>query len=211
MQQNIIKAIDERYSSLAGSSCCLSCGTALNFSSPEPGETGVDLGSGRGNDVFKIAEIVGKKGLAVGIDISEGMLDKARSRAEELNITNATFIKSELEEIPLKNEVADFVISNCTINHSHAKESVWKEIHRILKKGGRFVVSDIYSLEAVPEEFRNDPAAVAECWAGAVRKDEYLNTILGTGFINLRILQESEPYEKGKIVVASFTVYGEKQ
>jgi ubiquinone/menaquinone biosynthesis C-methylase UbiE len=210
MQQTYTKAIDERYSKLAGSSCCLSCGSALTFSSPKPGETGVDLGSGRGNDVFKIAELVGNKGYAIGIDISDGMLGKARSRAEELSIKNVSFIKSELEEITLKNEVADFVISNCTINHSYDKESVWKEIHRILKKGGRFVVSDIYSLEAVPEEFRKDPEAVAECWAGAVRKDKYLGTIMDTGFVNLKILQESEPYKKGKIEVASFTVYGEK-
>jgi arsenite methyltransferase len=211
MQQTFTKAIDERYSKLAGSSCCLSCGTALNFSSPKPGETGVDLGSGRGNDVFKIAEIVGETGFAIGIDISEGMLDKARSRAAELKIKNTMFVKSELEEIPLKNDVADFVISNCTINHSYHKESVWREIYRMLKKGGRFVVSDIYSQEDVPEEFRSNPDAVAECWAGAVTKDEYLKTIVNTGFVNLRILQESEPYEKGKIIVSSFTIYGEKQ
>ena len=81
MKQTITKAIDERYSKLAGGSSCLSCGTAPNYSNPKAGETGVDLGSGRGNDVFKIAEIVGRNGRAFGIDISDGMLDKARVRA----------------------------------------------------------------------------------------------------------------------------------
>jgi ubiquinone/menaquinone biosynthesis C-methylase UbiE len=211
MQQTITKAIDERYSKLAGSSCCLSCGTALSYSNPKTGETGVDLGSGRGNDVFKISEKVGADGWAIGVDISEGMLDKARARAEELNLQNVSFIKSQLESIGLENEAADFVISNCTINHSQDKESVWKEVNRILKKGGRFVISDIYSLKPVPIEYRNDPEAVAQCWAGAVQKDEYLQTIQNAGFKNIKILQESEPYEKGKIVVASFTVFGEKQ
>jgi SAM-dependent methyltransferase len=211
MQQTITKAIDERYSKLAGSSCCLSCGTALSYSNPKTGETGVDLGSGRGNDVFKISEKVGADGWAIGVDISEGMLDKARARAEELNLQNVSFIKSQLESIGLENEAADFVISNCTINHSQDKESVWKEVNRILKKGGRFVISDIYSLKPVPIEYRNDPEAVAQCWAGAVQKDEYLQTIQNAGFKNIKILQESEPYEKGEIVVASFTVFGEKQ
>ena len=211
MQQTITKAIDERYSKLAGSSCCLSCGTALSYSDPKAGETGVDLGSGRGNDVFTISEKVGANGRAIGIDISGGMLDKARDRAKELDLKNVRFIKSQLEFIDLENETADFIISNCTINHSQDKESVWKEINRILKKGGRFVVSDIYTLESVPEEYRNDPEAVAECWAGAVLKDEYIQTIQNAGFKNIKILQESEPYDKGRIVVASFTVYGEKQ
>ena len=123
------------------------------------------------------------------------MLDRARTRAEELDLKNVRFIKSELESIVLENKVADFVISNCTINHSRDKESVWKEINRILKKGGRFVISDIYSLKPVPEEYRDDPEAVAECWAGAVTKDEYLQTIKNSGFKNIKILQESEPYE----------------
>lgn len=210
MSMNASGAINKRYSELAESSCCLSCGAALSHCAPEPGEVGVDLGSGRGNDVLRIAEIVGEQGFAYGVDIADGMLESARRRAERLGVHNAGFVKSELEEIDLDDEVADFVISNCTINHARNKQAVWKQIFRILKPGGRFVVSDIYANVEVPEEYRNDPAQVAECWAGAATRDEYLQTVLRTGFVNIEIVEESLPYNKGEIQVASITLAGKK-
>ena len=121
------------------------------------------------------------------------------------------FIKSELENIKLQTETANLVISNCTINHASDKFRVWSEIERILKKSGRFVVSDIYSIGEVPEEYRNDPEAVAECWAGSVTKQEYLDTLMKVGFKDIEIIEESAPYEKGKIEVASFTITGRKK
>ena len=148
--------INERYSKLAEDTCCLSCGGAINFSDPKPGEVCVDLGYGRGNDVIRMAQVVGDKGFVYGIDISDGMIEKANRNATKLEISNVKFIKSELESIQLPSNIADLVISNCTINHAMDKKSVWNEIHRILKKGGRFVISDIYSLEDVPEEYKND-------------------------------------------------------
>ena len=202
--------INKRYGNLAESTCCLSCGGALNFSNPQPGEVCVDLGCGRGNDVIRMAQAVGDNGLAYGIDITDGMLEKAKSNAARLEISNAQFIKSELEDIKLPSGIADLVISNCTINHASDKPAVWKEIFRILKKGGRFVVSDIYSLNEVPEEYKNDPAAVAECWAGAIEKDIYLKILEQAGFNNITIIEESQPYPKGKIEVASFTIAGQK-
>ncbi len=210
MDFKIEEAINTRYSELAGSTCCLSCGTALAFGDPLPGEICVDLGSGRGNDVLRLSEEVGKKGFVYGIDISDGMLEKASKRAANLGIENVKFIKSELESLPLPDGTADLLISNCTINHAEDKQSAWNEIFRILKPGGRFVVSDIYSIEQVPEEYASDPQAVAECWAGAATKDAYLNTVVGAGFSDLRILEESLPYQKEKIEVASFTLYGVK-
>ena len=210
MSMNASGAINKRYSELAESSCCLSCGAALSHCAPEPGEVGVDLGSGRGNDVLRIAEIVGEQGFAYGVDIADGMLESARKRAERLGVHNAGFVKSELEEIDLDDEVADFIISNCTINHARDKQAVWKQIFRILKPGGRFVVSDIYANVEVPEEYRNDTALVAECWAGAATRDEYLQTVLRTGFVNIEIVEESLPYDKGEIQVASITLAGKK-
>lgn len=210
MSMNASGAINKRYSELAESSCCLSCGAALSHCAPEPGEVGVDLGSGRGNDVLRIAEIVGEQGFAYGVDIADGMLESARKRAERLGVHNAGFVKSELEKIDLDDEVADFVISNCTINHARNKQAVWKQIFRILKPGGRFVVSDIYANVEVPEEYRNDTALVAECWAGAATRDEYLQTVLRTGFVNIEIVEESLPYDKGEIQVASITLAGKK-
>lgn len=203
-------AINERYSKLAEDSCCLSCGGAINYAEPKEGEICVDLGCGRGNDVIRMAQTVGDKGLAYGLDISDGMIEKAKKNAEKLGVDNVMFVKSELESLRLPSNVADLLISNCTLNHASDKTAVWNEIFRVLKKGGRFVVSDIYSTEDVPEEYRNDPEAVAECWAGSVRKDVYLDTIKAAGFNNITIIEESKPYSKGKIEVSSFTIAGQK-
>jgi len=202
--------IDKRYSTLAESSCCLSCGGAINYSGASEGEICVDLGSGRGTDAMRLAETVGERGFVYGVDISEGMLQKARNTAERLGIANVNFIRSNLENINIEDNKADLVISNCTINHASDKQSVWSEVFRILKKGGRFVVSDIYSVNPIPEEYRNDPVAVAECWAGSVTRDEYLGQLSEAGFSDLRIIEESEPYEKGRALVASWTIAGQK-
>ncbi len=203
--------IDKRYSQLAESTCCLSCGGAINHARPVQGEVCVDLGSGRGTDVLRLAEAVGNKGFVSGIDISEGMLQKARNTAERLGVKNVEFIKSTLEKINLPDGKTDLVISNCTINHAADKQSVWNEIYRVLKIGGRFVVSDIYSTEPVPEEYRKDPVAVSECWAGSVTKEEYLEQLRNAGFININIIEESAPYEKGMIRVVSWTIAGFKE
>ena len=210
MSSETVKAIDTRYGELAESSCCLSCGGAINHSNAKEGEVCVDLGSGRGTDVLRMAEEVGSKGHAYGIDISDGMLEKAKKTASKLGIENATFLKAELEALPLEESSVDLVISNCTINHASDKEAVWEEIYRILKGGGRFVVSDIYSTEPVPEEYRNDPQAIAECWAGSVTRDEYIMQLADAGFSDVQVLEESEPYEKGSIKVVSWTIYGTK-
>jgi arsenite methyltransferase len=204
------KEIDKRYSTLAESNCCLSCGGAINYSRASKGETCVDLGSGRGTDVLRLAETVGDSGFVYGIDISEGMLQKARNTAKHLSATNVRFINSPLEKINLASSTADLVISNCTINHSSDKQAVWNEVFRILKMGGRFVVSDIYSVNPVPDTYRNDPVAVSECWAGAVTRDEYLEQLEKAGFTSVSIIEESNPYEKASITVCSWTIAGNK-
>jgi ubiquinone/menaquinone biosynthesis C-methylase UbiE len=202
--------INKRYGDLAESTCCLSCGGALNFSDAGSGEVCVDLGSGRGTDVIRLSETVGKDGFVYGIDISDGMIRKAVNTAENLGIKNVRFILSPLEKIDLDDNIADVVISNCTINHSSDKQTVWNEIFRILKKGGRFIVSDIYAIEPVADEFRNDPVAISECWAGSVTRIEYLEQLKNAGFSSIRVMEESAPYEKGKAKVSSWTIAGEK-
>lgn len=204
------KAIEARYGELAESSCCMSCGTAAARCKPEPGQVCLDLGSGRGTDVLRLAEIVGPTGHAYGIDVTEAMLEKARKTAAKLGVTNATFLHSDLEKLALPDGAVDWVTSNCVLNHAGDKARVWREIARVMKKGGQFVVSDIYAVEPVAEEHRNDPAAIAECWAGAVTKEEYLLHILRAGLIDVRILEEGEPYAKGKARVVSFTISGRK-
>jgi arsenite methyltransferase len=203
--------INKRYSDLAETSCCLSCGGALNHSDARLNEVCVDLGSGRGSDVLRLAESVGQNGFVYGIDISEGMIKKSVDTSKRLGVSNVKFIQSTLEKISLENNIADLIISNCTINHSADKQAVWNEIYRILKPGGRFVISDIYSENPVPDEYKNDPVAIAECWAGSVTRSEYLENLRKAGFSSPEIIEESEPYSKGKVIVASWTLAGIKQ
>ncbi len=138
------------------------------------------------------------------------MLEKARKNAEKLEVVNVQFIKCELEKLELADKTADLVISNCTLNHASDKQTVWNEIFRIMKKGGRFVVSDIYATSPIPDEYRNDPVAIAECWAGAVTRQEYMQHLTNAGFASVEIIEESAPYAKGKAEVASFTIAGKK-
>jgi ubiquinone/menaquinone biosynthesis C-methylase UbiE len=152
-----------------------------------------------------MAELTGPSGIAYGVDISRGMIEKAKKNARKFNITNVRFIQSELETLPLDDNSIHVVISNCTINHTKDKLAVYKEINRILHKDGRIIISDIYSLEKVPEDYASDPVAVAECWAGAITKEEYIHILGQAGFKDMVIVEESEPYDKGKIMVASFT------
>ncbi|MCX6304508.1 MAG: methyltransferase domain-containing protein [Bacteroidetes bacterium] len=205
-----IKEINHRYSELAESECCLSCGGAIHYAEPVAGEVCVDLGSGRGTDVLRMAASVGETGFVYGIDISDGMLEKARRNAEKFGISNVSFIRCELEKLELADNTANLVISNCTLNHATNKQAVWNEIYRILKKGGRFVISDIYATKAIADEYRNDPVAVAECWAGSVTRDEYMQQLEKAGFTSVEIIEESAPYAKGNAEVASFTIAGKK-
>lgn len=206
----ITEAINDRYTNLSETSCCLSCGGAINHAGAMPGEVCLDLGSGRGNDVIRLAEEVGNNGYVYGLDISEGMIAKATANLKKFEVGNAEIIQAELERIPLENNSINLVISNCTINHASDKPAVWNEVYRILKSGGRFVVSDIYATKPIAEEYRTDPLAVAECWAGSVTRAEYLTMLEAAGFNDIKILEESDPYPKGKAEVASLTISGIK-
>lgn len=203
--------IQKRYNDLAGDDCCLSCGGAINYADIREGDVCVDLGCGKGTDVIRMAQRCGESGKAYGIDVAEEMLKKAKIAAEKLSIKNAYFIKSPIDEIEIEDSSVDVLVSNCAINHAPDKKKVFNEIFRILKYGGFFVISDIYSSQEVPEEYKNDETAVAECWAGAVTKDEYLRVIEGAGFKDISIFEESSPYPKGKIEVSSFTIAARKK
>ena len=202
--------INKRYTELATTGCCLSCGGAVNYAEAKPDEVCVDLGSGRGTDVLRLAETVGSGGFVYGIDIADGMIEKAIKTAKSLGVSNVNFLKSTLEEIKLNDAIADLIISNCTINHASDKQAVWNEIFRILKKGGRFVISDIYSTTPVPEEYKNDPEAIAKCWAGSVTRSEYLKQVETAQFSTITILEESAPYIKGKVMMVSWTIAATK-
>jgi len=210
INEQVKESINIRYSKLAEKSCCLSCGGAYSYARVQEGETCLDLGSGRGLDVIRMSEDTGPSGFAYGVDIADGMLEKAKRNAEKFNISNVEFVKSELDNLPFDNDVIDVAISNCTINHAKDKLAVYKEIHRVLSKDGRIVISDIYSVGEVPPEYARDPQAVAECWAGAITKEKYIHILNQAGFKEMTIAEESDPYPKGKIKVSSFTFIAKK-
>lgn len=202
-------AINGRYASLVDGCGSLACGGALDLAAPAPGEVLVDLGSGRGGDVMRAARQVGPTGKALGIDATLAMVEKARS-ATPADLSNVGFVCCELAALDLETASVDVVISNCTINHAPDKAAVYREIHRVLKPGGRFVVSDIIAQEALPDSVRNDPAAWAACYGGAIPQDEYLAATAAAGFDQVEVLQASKPYQKGGVMIRSMTIRGYK-
>ncbi len=199
--------IQDRYSGL--SSCCssLSCGSALELAAPVDGETFLDLGSGRGKDVLSAAARVGSRGRAIGVDVTDAMLETAR-RSVPPFLDNVSFHKADLAALGLPDATADVVISNCTINHAPDKAAVYREIHRVLKPGGRFVVSDVIAEQELPAHVKNDAAAWAACYGGAITEDEYLAAVRSAGFADPEILARTDPYEKGGVLVRSLTLRG---
>ncbi len=200
-------AVTARYDGLAAACCTgsLSCGAALDLAEPAPGERLVDLGCGRGRDVVRAAGRVGPTGSATGVDRSEAMLARARASLPPI-FPNVRFVRSDLERLELPDASADVVISNCTINHAPDKEAVFREIRRVLRPGGRFVVSDVIAETALPDSVRSDPAAWAACYGGAIPEADYRGAIERAGFPPPEILERSEPYDKGGVRVRSVTL-----
>ena len=180
-----LKAVPE------GANLGLGCGNPLALASLREGETVLDLGSGAGFDCFLAARQVGKRGKVIGVDMTPEMLDKARGNAAKGEFTNVEFRLGEIENLPVGDNQADIVISNCVINLSPAKERVFREAFRALKPGGRLMVSDIVLLQELPEGIRNSVAAYTACVAGAETKERYLGAIRKAGFQAIRILDET--------------------
>jgi arsenite methyltransferase len=200
-------AVEERYAGLASSCCSLSCGQALDLAAPSTGEVLVDLGCGRGQDVIRAAGRVGPSGEAIGIDRTPAMIEKARSSVPPF-LTNLRFACCDLAALEIEDASANVVISNCTINHAPDKAAVYREIHRVLAPGGRFVVSDVIAEQELPESVRSDPAAWAACYGGAIPEADYLDAVRHAGFAAVEVLHRSLPYEKGGVMVRSLTIRG---
>lgn len=200
-------AVQARYATLAPACGSLSCGAALELAAPRPGETVVDLGCGRGADVVRAAERVGAGGLVIGVDLSEEMLAEAGRRTALR--TNVRLVRSAMAPLELAAAVADVVVSNCAINHAPDKEAVFREIRRVLRRGGRFVVSDVVAERELPASVRGDPAAWAACYGGAIPEADYLAAARRAGLQRLDVLHRSEPYDKGGVRVLSLTLRGE--
>jgi len=170
------------------------CGSPVNKANIRPGESLVDLGSGGGIDCFIAAKIVGESGRVTGIDMTEKMLTVARENAQEvsqnLGYNNLEFKQGFLENIPMADESVNVVTSNCVINLSTQKKEVFKEIHRILKPGGRFVIADIISDQPVPEEMQNNRELWGECVSGALTLDEFLGYSREANFHGFSVVKD---------------------
>ncbi|MBI2411713.1 MAG: methyltransferase domain-containing protein [Deltaproteobacteria bacterium] len=190
------------------------CGSPVALADLKEGETLVDLGSGGGIDCFIAAKMVGRNGRVYGVDMTEEMLLNAREAsskvASNLGYDIVEFKRGFLEDIPIGNETADVVTSNCVINLSPDKERVLKEICRVLKHGGRFCISDIVSEKEVPEDMRADKKLWGECLSGAMKEDEFMNAARGAGFYGLHILTKSLYREIEDIRFYSITLRGYK-
>ncbi len=174
-----------------GANLGLGCGNPLALASLREGETVLDLGSGAGFDCFLAARQVGKSGKVIGVDMTPEMLDKARGNAKKGEFTNVEFRLGEIENLPVGDNQVDIVISNCVINLAPDKERVFQEAFRVLKPGGRLMVSDIVLKKELPEQIRTSVAAYTACVAGAETRENYLGAIQGAGFQEIRILDET--------------------
>jgi arsenite methyltransferase len=197
-------AVGRRYAALAPGRDSLSCGGALELAAPQPGEQLVDLGCGRGGDVLRAAALVGPEGLAVGVDASEAMLAVARERAAA--VPRARFVCGQLSAVPLPAARADVVVSNCAINHAPDKAAVYREVRRLLRPGGRCVVSDVVSEQVLPEAVRADPDAWAACYGGAIPEADYLAAVAAAGLTGIEVLRRTAPYERGGVRIHSITL-----
>jgi arsenite methyltransferase len=166
----------------------LSCGNPTATANLRPGEVVVDLGSGGGIDVLLAAKQVGPTGKAIGVDMTDEMLDRARKNAEKAGAANAEFLKGTIDELPLSDASADCIISNCVINLAPDKRAVFREMARVLKPGGRVAVSDIALKKPLPPEISKDLLAYVGCIAGAIPVDEYREGLKAAGFAHVEII-----------------------
>jgi SAM-dependent methyltransferase len=185
-----LKAVPE------GANLGLGCGNPVALASLKEGETVLDLGAGAGFDCFLAASRVGGSGRVIGVDMTPEMVEKARGNAVNGNYTNVEFRLGEIENLPAADHSVDAVISNCVINLSPEKKRVFAEAFRVLKPGGRLMVSDIVLLKELPDVVKNSIEAYIGCLSGAALKDEYIRTIKAAGFEDVRIIdQTSFPME----------------
>ncbi|MEI6186553.1 MAG: arsenite methyltransferase [Dehalococcoidia bacterium] len=174
-----------------GANLGLGCGNPVALASLKEGEVVLDLGSGAGFDCFLASPRVGDRGRVIGVDMTPEMLERARENAQKGGYQNVEFRLGEIENLPVADNTADIIISNCVINLSPDKERVFQEAYRALRPGGRLMVSDIVLLEALPETVQRSVAAYIGCLAGAALKEKYLAAVAHAGFSDVRIIEES--------------------
>jgi len=175
-----------------GANMGLGCGNPVALASLQAGETVVDLGSGGGFDCFLAANEVGKTGKVIGVDMTPDMISRARKSAQDTETENVEFRLGEIEHLPVADNSADIIMSNCVINLSPDKQSVYKDVFRVLKPGGRFSISDILATSPLPEAIKNDLKAVSACVGGAALIDDTRELLEKAGFKEIKITPKNE-------------------
>lgn len=170
----------------------LGCGLPTKYAKIKEGDTVIDLGSGAGNDCFVARNECGASGKVYGVDFSEDMINRAKSNVEKLGYDNVAFIQGDIDNIPIEDETADVVISNCVLNLVPDKRKVYAEIMRVLKQGGHFSISDVVSIGSIPAQIKEAGELYVGCVAGATDKEEYLKIIEETGFKSIEIQKLTE-------------------
>jgi arsenite methyltransferase len=202
----------------------LGCGLPTQFAKIKKGDTVIDLGSGAGNDCFIARKKTGESGKVIGIDFTPAMIEKARINAEKVKFNNVEFRQGDIENIPVTDNTADVIVSNCVLNLVPNKDGVFKEMIRVLKPGGHFSISDIVLIGTLPAKIQEAAEMYAGCVSGAIQKQAYLDLIANNGFTNITIQKEKEIIipddilagylDKGEIIgnagIYSITVYAEK-
>ncbi len=175
----------------AGANLGLGCGNPIALASLKPGETVLDLGSGPGFDCFLAANRVGPDGRVIGVDMTAEMLARARENAKQGQYTNVEFRLGEIEHLPVADGSVDVIISNCVINLAPDKGQVFREAFRVLRPGGRLMISDTVMLQPLPEPVQRSVGAYVGCLAGAIDKQTYIDLVKAAGFGDVEILEEA--------------------
>jgi len=206
----------------------LGCGLPTEFAKIKEGDTVIDLGSGAGNDAFVARKIVGEKGRVIGVDFTEAMISKARENADKLGFNNVEFRQGDIDDMPVTANKADVIVSNCVLNLVPNKHKVFSEIHRVLKPGAHFSISDIVLEGELPAKWKEVAEMYAGCISGAIQKKEYLGIIEEAGFTNITVQkdktitipdeilknyfneEEVAAFKSSDTRITSITVYAEK-
>lgn len=192
---DLYNIMNEDYSGMSGynkdADLGLGCGIPTKFAGIRKGDTVVDLGSGAGNDCFVARAETGETGKVIGIDFSDTMIEKARQNTAKKGFDNVTFLKGDIEDMPLEDDLADVVISNCVLNLLPQKGRIFQEVFRVLKSGGHFCISDVVMRGEYPAKLKEAAELYVGCVAGAIQQEEYLNEITKAGFADARIVKEN--------------------
>ena len=230
---DIYKVMADEYEGIKGynpdADLGLGCGLPTQFAKIKKGDVVIDLGSGAGNDCFIARSETGETGKVIGIDMTDAMINRARTNAEKLNYNNVEFRLGEIESMPVSDNTADVIVSNCVLNLVPDKHRAFAEIHRVLKEGGHFSISDVVLSGTLPDKIMQTAEMYAGCISGAIQKEEYLNIIKEIGFDNITLqkekvisvpdeilsnylsAEEKSQFKANNSGIYSITVYAEKK